>query len=276
MLFLVITAPANQQPDSGTIKLGTNLDIAYFDQNKLSIDIKKSVFDNIADGNEYVQLGNKSRHVIGYLQEFLFSPERVRSPASSLSGGELSRLLIAKLFARPSNLLILDEPTNDLDMETLEVLESTLMDYTGTVLIISHDRTFIDNTVTHVIHLDGQGNTTSLVGGYTDWFEYTQKYQQQAKAVHEEAIHGKTKNKPVKEKQAPKKKKLSYNEQRELDLLPEQIDTLEAELADLQLASQQADFYQQNPDEINAVFTEIASVEKRIEEAFSRWEQLSE
>ncbi|NNJ72295.1 MAG: ATP-binding cassette domain-containing protein, partial [Enterobacterales bacterium] len=236
-----------------------------------SIDPKLSVFDNIADGNEYIQLGNKSRHVIGYLQEFLFAPERVRSPASSLSGGELSRLLLAKLFAKPSNLLILDEPTNDLDMETLEVLEGTLMDYPGTVLLISHDRTFIDNTVTDVIHLDGQGNTSTMVGGYSDWQAYVQRAKEHNDANKEELSETTTKRK-IK----PTKKKLSYNEQRELELLPEQIETLEQQLAALELATQESDFYNQDQADIKDTFNTITQLQKDIDVAFSRWESLSE
>lgn len=258
------------KPDSGTVKMGTNLEIAYFDQSKEGIDLNKTVFENIADGNDYVQIGSKPVHVMGYLQNYLFAPNRSRSPASSLSGGELSRLMLARLMTKPFNLLVMDEPTNDLDLETLEILESQLAQYQGTLIIISHDRQFIDNTVTSVIHLDGMGNVSENVGGYSDWLARQQKIQETT------YVKKKTQEKNPATSQKPKQQsiKLSYKDQREFDALPDIIDRLESELDDLQQQTSTETFYQQSHEVIDEHFKLIAKLENEIGEKYERWEEL--
>ena len=260
------------EPDAGEIKLGTELQqVAYFDQVRETIDLDKTVFDNIAGGNDHVQIGQTSVHVMGYLQNYLFSPNRSRSPASSLSGGEFSRLMIAKLMTQPFNFLVLDEPTNDLDLETLEILESQLGDYKGTLVVISHDRRFIDNTVTSVLHLDGEGNTTEVVGGYSDWYA---KFGQQAPQDNiKENI-----NKPTHQASSDstiRPVKLSYNEQRELDQIPEQIEDAEMRLEQLNQAATSDDFYNQSHDIVQKHFTDIAKLEGEIEILYTRWDSLT-
>ena len=253
--------------DTGSVRLGTKLDIAYFDQKRSDIDLNKSVVDNIADGHQYVSIGERQVHVMSYLQQYLFSPDRARQPASALSGGELSRLSLAKLMARPFNLLVMDEPTNDLDMETLEVLENQLAEYKGTLILISHDRKFIDNTVTSVIHLDGEGGTSQCVGGYTDWVV---KFKSAAVAVTE------TKAKKDKADAKPKaRNKLSYHQQRELDQLPDQIETLEAELTQLQEVSMTPDFVKLSHVDTENHYTRMAEVEAEINTLYERWEELT-
>jgi len=257
------------EPDTGTVKLGTKLEVAYFDQTRQTIDSDKTVAENIADGNDYIEINGKPKHVLGYLQEFMFSPARARTPAKALSGGEYSRLLIAKLLTKPSNLLILDEPTNDLDMETLEILEAKIADYKGTLILISHDRAFIDNTVTSIVHLDGNGSVTNLVGGYSDWLSYHKEHLIKQKTADDEA---KAKSKQQTTYNA---KKLSYNEQRELDQLPDQITALEEQLTSIQNLTQSPDFYQGTQESIEASFKEMTELESKLEVAFDRWEELS-
>ena len=260
------------EPDEGSVRLGSKLEVAYFDQQRATLDESKTVFDNVGDGSDYVEINGQSRHVMGYLQDFLFVPERARSPVSTLSGGERNRLLLAKLFTRPANLLIMDEPTNDLDVETLELLESLLEEYQGTILLVSHDRAFLDNVVTSTIAYEGEGSWNEYVGGYQDWLHQTQQNAQTEKKPPKQSKPAAAAvNKPVKPS-----KKLSYKEQRELDQLPERIETLERELEALQATINEPGFYQQSQDKINEVLKKQPKLEAELEAVFSRWEVLDE
>ena len=213
-------------PQKGRLRHGVHLEVAYFDQLRAQLDEDKSVLENVGDGNDTILFNGKPRHIIGYLQDFLFSPERARSPVRILSGGERNRLLLARLFTKPSNVLIMDEPTNDLDTETLELLEELLLDYPGTLLLVSHDRTFLNNVVTSTLVLEGEGRVGEYVGGYDDWLRQRKPEPagQDGKAATRSA-----KQRPRRER----RQTLSYKEQRELEALPQRIETLEAEQAAL-------------------------------------------
>ena len=269
------------QPTSGKIRCGTKLDIAYFDQYRADLDPEKTVMDNVADGKQDIEVNGVKRHVLGYLQDFLFPPKRAMTPVKALSGGERNRLLLAKLLLKPNNLLILDEPTNDLDVETLELLEEILTDYQGTLLIVSHDRQFIDNTATECYLFEGEGRLNKYVGGFFD------AKQQQAnfwasKAVEEQAKAKKTE--PLKEESAvkndrtskPKSVKLSYKEQRELEQLPQLLEKLETKITVLQAEIADPTFFQQAHDITDAKLKELADTEAELETAFLRWEELEE
>jgi len=252
------------EADSGEIYLGTNLDIAYFDQTRSQIDPEKTVGDNIADGNDFIMINGNQRHVISYLQDFLFTPDRIRTPAKALSGGEFSRLMLAKLFSKPTNLLVLDEPTNDLDLATLELLEQQIADYQGTLLLVSHDRAFIDNTVTSLICLDGKGNVSEFVGGYSDWFNYQIEQAKQVRKVQQQA-----KTKP----KSPANK-LSFKEQRELEQLPDKIANIEGHMSELQEKINDPEFFNSDNSVTQPVLDELASLEKELDVLFQRWESL--
>ena len=269
------------QPTSGKIRCGTKLDIAYFDQYRADLDPEKTVMDNVADGKQDIEVNGVKRHVLGYLQEFLFPPKRAMTPVKALSGGERNRLLLAKLLLKPNNLLILDEPTNDLDVETLELLEEILTDYQGTLLIVSHDRQFIDNTATECYLFEGEGHLNKYVGGFFD------AKQQQAnfwvsKAVEEQAKA--KKSEPLKEESAvkndrtskPKSVKLSYKEQRELEQLPQLLEELETKITVLQAEIADPAFFQQAHDITDAKLKALADTEAELETAFLRWEELEE
>ena len=269
------------QPTSGKIRCGTKLDIAYFDQYRADLDPEKTVMDNVADGKQDIEVNGVKRHVLGYLQDFLFPPKRAMTPVKALSGGERNRLLLAKLLLKPNNLLILDEPTNDLDVETLELLEEILTDYQGTLLIVSHDRQFIDNTATECYLFEGEGRLNKYVGGFFD------AKQQQAnfwasKAVEEQAKAKKTE--PLKEESAvkndrtskPKSVKLSYKEQRELEQLPQLLEELETKITSLQTEIADPAFFQQAHDITDAKLKALADTEAELETAFLRWEELEE
>lgn len=269
------------QPTSGKIRCGTKLDIAYFDQYRADLDPEKTVMDNVADGKQDIEVNGVKRHVLGYLQDFLFPPKRVMTPVKALSGGERNRLLLAKLLLKPNNLLILDEPTNDLDVETLELLEEILTDYQGTLLIVSHDRQFIDNTATECYLFEGEGRLNKYVGGFFD------AKQQQAnfwasKAVEEQAKARKTE--PLKEENSvkndrtskPKSVKLSYKEQRELEQLPQLLEELETKITALQAEIADPAFFQQAHDITDAKLKSLADTEAELETAFLRWEELEE
>ena len=269
------------QPTSGKIRCGTKLDIAYFDQYRADLDPEKTVMDNVADGKQDIEVNGVKRHVLGYLQDFLFPPKRAMTPVKALSGGERNRLLLAKLLLKPNNLLILDEPTNDLDVETLELLEEILTDYQGTLLIVSHDRQFIDNTATECYLFEGEGSLNKYVGGFFD------AKQQQAnfwasKAVEEQAKAKKTE--PLKEESAvkndrtskPKSVKLSYKEQRELEQLPQLLEELETKITALQAEIADPAFFQQAHDITDAKLKVLADTEAELETAFLRWEELEE
>ncbi|HHF4958792.1 ABC transporter ATP-binding protein [Haemophilus influenzae] len=269
------------QPTSGKIRCGTKLDIAYFDQYRADLDPEKTVMDNVSDGKQDIEVNGVKRHVLGYLQDFLFPPKRAMTPVKALSGGERNRLLLAKLLLKPNNLLILDEPTNDLDVETLELLEEILTDYQGTLLIVSHDRQFIDNTATECYLFEGKGRLNKYVGGFFD------AKQQQAnfwasKAVEEQAKAKKTE--PLKEESAvkndrtskPKSVKLSYKEQRELEQLPQLLEKLETKITTLQAEIADPAFFQQAHDITDAKLKALADTEAELETAFLRWEELEE
>lgn len=266
----------NLQPTSGSVHCGTKLEVAYFDQYRLELDPEKTVMDNLAEGKQEVMVNGRSRHVLGYLQDFLFPPKRARTPVRALSGGERNRLLLAKLFLKPSNLLVLDEPTNDLDIETLELLEELVNDYQGTVLLVSHDRQFVDNVVTQCWFFEEKGHIGIYAGGYTDALQQ----QQQAKPVSvnknsapvkkdEKAVTAQT-NVP----EAKKKVKLSYHEQRELAQLPSQIEQLELAIADLQAQIGHSDFFNQPHEVTSPILTDLANKEAELEAIFARWEAL--
>ncbi|MES9957731.1 MAG: ATP-binding cassette domain-containing protein [Sedimenticola sp.] len=254
-------------PDAGKVKLGTKIEVAYFDQLRAALDEEKSVGDNVADGSDKVEIGGSSKHVISYLQDFLFTPDRVRQPVRALSGGERNRLLLAKLFTRPANVLVMDEPTNDLDMETLELLEELLLEYQGTLLLVSHDRAFLNNVVTSCLVFEGEGRVNEYVGGYDDWLR-------QRQPVIEEKPVSKPQATPKAEKPRPKPKKLSYKDQRELEALPKRIEELETRLDELQARMADPAFYQQDGEVIAEAKAGMEAVEAELSEAFERWESL--
>ncbi|WP_434112622.1 ATP-binding cassette domain-containing protein [Methylocaldum sp. GT1TLB] len=255
------------QPTSGRIRLGTNLQIAYFDQYRAQLEEEKSVIDNVAQGSDRVSVNGRNVHAIGYLKDFLFTPERARQPVKSLSGGERNRLLLARLFTQPANLLVLDEPTNDLDADTLELLEELLTDYDGTVLLVSHDRAFLNNLVTSVLAFEGDGIVNDYVGGYDDW---VRQRPAPRPAPAKPAVEKPIPPKPVKEKL----RKLSFKEQRELEALPQQIEALETEIASLNEAISRPEFYQQTKDTITGTQARLAELQQTVEAAYMRWEEL--
>ncbi len=264
-------------PDSGQIRLGSKLEIAYYDQQRSQLDPQKSVIDNLELGSDRVSINGREKHVMGYLQDFLFPPQRVRSPVSSLSGGECNRLLLARLFTRPANLLVMDEPTNDLDVETLELLEELLNDYQGTLLLVSHDRAFLDNVVTGTLVLEGDGHVGEYVGGYADWLR--QRPQARDTSPAKGAGQGRQKTKPPADEKStdtttPRPRKLGYKEQRELEALPAHIQTLEDEQAALQTRLGEAGFYQQPVEEVDAVLARLQALEEELATAYARWEVL--
>lgn len=266
------------QPTSGTIHCGTKLEVAYFDQYRAELDLEKTVMDNVADGKQDIEVNGVKRHVLGYLQDFLFPPKRAMTPVKALSGGERNRLLLAKLLLKPNNLLILDEPTNDLDVETLELLEELLTDYQGTLIIVSHDRQFIDNTVEECFFFEGDGVVNKYIGGYFDAKQQQIQYHASL-AAHSQNVK---KNEPLaiepvkaeKPKAEQKKVKLSYKEQRELEALPAQMEALEAEMEALQTEVNSADFFSKEASYTQAQLQKLAEAEMALEQAFERWEHL--
>ena len=259
------------QPQSGTVKTGTKLEVAYFDQHRAILDEEKTVQDNIADGSDMVTINGKDRHVISYLRDFLFAPDRVRQPVKALSGGERNRLLLAKLFSRPSNVLVLDEPTNDLDSDTLDLLEERLTEYPGTVLLISHDRAFLDNVVTSTIVFEGHGGVNEYVGGYQDWLRQTGSDTPKAKKGRK----SEDSNKPGFGKKPNKAgKALSYLERQELGKLPTRLEQLERQQQQLHERMSEPDFYTREKAEIARVQQQLSGIESDQERAFLRWEEL--
>jgi ATP-binding cassette subfamily F protein uup len=257
-------------PDSGKVKLGVNLQVAYFDQLRDQLDEERSVQDNVGGGSDRVEIGGKSKHIIGYLQDFLFSPEQARSPLKALSGGERNRLLLAKLFTKPANVLVLDEPTNDLDVETLELLEELLVKYDGTLLLVSHDRAFLDNAVTSCLVFEHEGRLGEYVGGYSDWEEAFKIRQQPL--IRAEVSKQKVKN--VSEKPKKRTEKLSYKDQRELDGLPERIEKLEAEFDQLQTLLSDPQLYRTQSERVAQLRQHANQVQTDLEQAYERWEIL--
>jgi ATP-binding cassette subfamily F protein uup len=254
------------QPQQGSVKLGTKLEVAYFDQLRGALKEDESVQDNLADGSDKVEINGATKHVIGYLQDFLFTPDRARQPVRSLSGGERNRLLLAKLFSRPFNVLVMDEPTNDLDLETLELLEEILLEYQGTLLLVSHDRAFLNNVVTSSLVFAGKGKVVECVGGYDDWIRQRYPIMSEPKPV---AV-------PKKRAAKPKSKstKLSYKDQRELDAMPKRIEELDAELAAAHAAIAEPGFYQQDGATIAETNKRLQQLEQELEQAYVRWEEL--
>ena len=252
-----------EAPDEGAVEHGTQLEIAYFDQLRAALDENKTVFDNVADGNEYVTVNGQRKHVIGYLEEFLFSPERARSPVKVLSGGERSRLLLARLFARPANVLVLDEPTNDLDIETLELIESLLVEYSGTVLLVSHDREFLNEVVTSTLAFEGAGTVNEYPGGYDDWVAQ----RRSAPPAPEPAP-------AAPEKPVARSRKLGNKERKELQEIPGRITALEAELDELHRRMAAPDFYKSAPADIQAATARAEALPAELERLFARWADL--
>jgi len=245
-------------PDSGTVRNGTNLQVAYFDQMRAQLDLNRSLADTISPGSDWIEVNGQRKHVMSYLGDFLFPPERARSPVASLSGGERNRLLLARLFARPANVLVLDEPTNDLDIDTLELLEELLQEYSGTVFLVSHDRAFVDNVVTSVIAAEGEGRWREYVGGFSDWQMQSARSAQMAQAAKPAAEEKKPEMAKPRERATVK---LSYKEQRELDMLPDEIETLEARIAEINACLADPDCYQEKgiqnlTDELNELEVE--------------------
>ena len=259
-------------PDSGSVKLGTNLEVAYFDQQRESLDSTKTVKESVADGNDYVQIAGERRHVVGYLGDFLFPPHYMNAKVSRLSGGEKNRLLLAKLFARPANLLVLDEPTNDLDIETLELLEELLTDFQGTVVLVSHDRAFLDGIVTSTMVFEEDQGLKEYVGGYSDWQKQLLK---EAKGKRE-LVNNASQKKPLQKTQSKKNpNRLGFNERRELEEMPERIEALESELQVLTSRMGSADFYSQEGEAIKLASQRLAELNEELEAAYLRWETLS-
>ena len=247
----------------GTIKTGTNLNVAYFDQYRSALDEDKTVQDNVSGGRDMLEIAGKSRHVISYLQDFLFAPERCRQPVKALSGGERNRLLLAKLFTQPSNVLVLDEPTNDLDIDTLDLLEELLINYKGTVILVSHDRAFLNNVVTSTLVFDGSGTIEQYVGGYDDWLRQ-RKTEQTAKVATPK----------VQSKSSTPSIKLSYKDQRELDSLPAEIEGLEVSISEISGKISEPGFYQTDRAAIEVVEGRLANAQKQLAESYARWELL--
>ena len=258
------------EPQSGTLKMGTGLQVGYFDQLRQALDLEKSVAYNVGEGRTYIKINGKDRHVVGYLTGFLFSPKRAMTPVKALSGGERNRVILAKLFTRPANLLVLDEPTNDLDIETLEVLEQKLCEFSGTLIVVSHDRDFLDNVVTSTVVFEEDGKVQEYVGGYSDWLRHGHELAvtdnpYEAERRKQEAAERKKSRKPT---------KLSYKDQRELDSLPIEIERLEENIVALQALIAMPDFYAQEAELVQQKLRELSDAEKLLEQRIERWGEL--
>ena len=258
----------NLPPQTGRVRHGTNLQIAYFDQLRIQLDEEKTVLENVGEGNDFIELNGQRRHIIGYLQDFLFSPEKSRTPVKVLSGGEKNRLLLAKLFTRPANVLVLDEPTNDLDMETLELLEELLFDYQGTLLLVSHDRTFLNNVVTSTLAFEENGQVIQYAGGYDDWLI------QRAQPAETPRTKKKDNGRNVAKPKTRDVQKLGFKEKRELEELPERINALETERQGLYEALSDPLFYKKEKEDMERIKTRLGEVEQAIATAYQRWEDL--
>ncbi len=253
-------------PQTGTIKTGTNLSVAYFDQYRSALDEEKSVQDNVSGGRDMLEIGGKSRHVISYLQDFLFAPDRCRQPVKALSGGERNRLLLAKLFTAPSNILVLDEPTNDLDIDTLDLLEELLIDYKGTIILVSHDRAFLNNVVTSTLVFEGKGVINQYVGGYDDWL----RQRKNETSSNPEAL------KKGKARTTLSANKLSYKDQRELDSLPKIIEGLEIQISEISIKMSDANFYTSNRTLITETEKQLTECQTQLSRCYERWELLEQ
>jgi len=258
------------EPQTGTLKHGTNLEIGYFDQLREALDLEKSVAYNVGEGRTYININGKERHIVGYLKGFLFTPKRSMTPVKSLSGGERNRVILAKLFTRPANLLVLDEPTNDLDIETLEVLEQKLCNYSGTLIVVSHDRDFLDNVVTSTIVFEDDGKVQEYVGGYTDW----QRQGHHLAVTDGPEESATTKRAAAALREGKKKTKLSYKEQRELNGLAGEIESLETNIAALQENVAATGFYSQDDELVKRTLHELSAAERLLEQRVERWGEL--
>jgi ATP-binding cassette subfamily F protein uup len=259
-------------PDTGEIRTGANVQIAYFDQQREQLDPERTVMDTVADGNDTATIGGETRHVLGYLEDFLFPPERARSPVKALSGGERNRLLLARLLTRPANVLVLDEPTNDLDIETLELVEAQLVDFPGTLLIVSHDRTFLDNVVTSTFAFEGDGRVVEYVGGYEDWLR--QRPARSTGSTGSAGSAGSSGSAPLNVPNPSGRTKLSFKERREFEALPDVIAALEAEDARLQAALADPDLYKAGAATINATLSRVEALRDELRTAYARWDEL--
>jgi ABC transport system ATP-binding/permease protein len=273
------------EPDQGEVRHGTNLQVAYFDQLRSQLDESKSVFENVGEGRDTVTINGKARNLVGYLSDFLFAPDRVHVPINMLSGGERNRLLLARLFTRPANLLVLDEPTNDLDIETLEILENMLLDYNGTLLLVSHDREFLNNLVTGILSMDGSGQVQEYAGGYDDWLRQRQENEEtrheEARRKPKEPAGTSSSSHPVSQSLAPRK--LSYNEQRQMEAekrelagLPQRIEALETEQQNLTWNMARPEFYQKDASEVARAAERLKELEEELVQAYIRWEELEQ
>ncbi|WP_275289044.1 ATP-binding cassette domain-containing protein [Halomonas elongata] len=275
------------EPSEGNVRVGTKLQVAYFDQLRAGLEPEKTVYENVAQGSDRVEVGGRDRHVMSYLQDFLFTPERARQPVKALSGGESNRLLLARLFTQPANVLVLDEPTNDLDVETLELLEELLLSFDGTLLLVSHDRAFMDNVVTSVLAFEGEGRVREYVGGYSDWVRQGGKLppapwegaaRQRAEPVADVETAGSRKPSEAPStpaaSPAPGRVKLSYKLQRELDGLPAEIERLENEVAEFERQVGDPAFYQQDPDTVTATLQALNDKQAELDSAMERWMEL--
>jgi ATP-binding cassette subfamily F protein uup len=272
-----------QEVDSGKVQLGTNLEVAYFDQHRAQLDPEQTVMDNVGDGKQDIEFQGRSRHILSYLQDFLFSPKQSRTPVRALSGGERNRALLAKILLKPSNILVLDEPTNDLDIETLELLEQIVANYQGTVLLVSHDREFVDNTATSVLYFEGEGVITEIIGGFTELNHYLAAKAENSfhsngtKAAAKESDSNKSsqsKGKTADKGSDKPRKKLSYKLQRELEQLPKVIAEKEAKLEELQQLMNEPGFFEQPLEKTEPVMTQIAEIEGQLMQDLERWEEL--
>jgi len=258
----------NLPPDEGNVRLGTNLEVVYFDQLRQQLDSTKTVRENVSEGKDNVSINGKDRHIISYLKDFLFTPDRSLRPVSVLSGGERNRVLLAKLFTRPSNVIVMDEPTNDLDIETLELLEGLLVDYPGTLIMVSHDREFLNNVVTSTIVFEGDGQVKEYIGGYDDWIKQRKDTIQTIDKRPQKSKSPKT------EKNNNSVQKLSYKEKRELEQLPNQIEKLEKQQKEIYEKLGNPDFYQKNGDEISRMSDQLSDLEEQLKTAYDKWEKL--
>lgn len=266
------------QPTSGKVEAGTRLEVAYFDQLRHQLDLEKTVIDNVAEGRDFITIDGQSRHVLSYLGDFLFSPQRARTPVKALSGGERARLLLAKLFSKPANLLVLDEPTNDLDVETLELLEEVLLNFQGTVLMVSHDRAFLDNVVTSTLVFEGNGVVREYIGGYQDWLRQGGSPRllgvADSKEAKEVKVDASQNSSTPAAEPAPAKKKLSYKVQRELDSLPAKIDAVEKGIAATQAEMAKPEFYQQSAQLTGDTIAKLEALQKELDDLLERWAEL--
>jgi ATP-binding cassette subfamily F protein uup len=265
-------------PDSGTIRRGSRVDIAYFDQQREQLDPDRTVADTVNDGNDIVVINGAPRHVMGYLADFLFPRERAVSPVRLLSGGERNRLMLARLFARPANVLVMDEPTNDLDIETLDLLEEVIAEFDGTILVVSHDRVFLEHIVTSTLAFEGEGRITEYVGGYDDYVRQSESAARDPESVVRDAgsVVREPVRSPIPASGSRQRKKLSFNESRELESLPERIESLESEQSRLQLEVSSADFYKEPAEHIRSVLARIDAIGPELEAALSRWMELED